>query len=62
MSGRKVGGGIRFLINDRDLQLECTMILYETLLVPILMYGSEALIWKERSRIRVVQMDNIRGF
>ena len=31
--------------------------------MPILLYGSKAMIWreKERSRIRVVQMDNLRG-
>ena len=26
------------------------------------MYGSETMIRKEKSRIRVVQMDNLRGF
>ena len=33
------------------------------MLVPALMYGSETMIWKEkeRSRIRAVQMDNVRG-
>ena len=31
--------------------------MYETLLVPVLMYGSE----KERSRVRVVQVDYLRG-
>ena len=37
--------------------------MYETLLVPILVYGRETMLWKEkeRSRIRVVQMDNLRG-
>ena len=32
-------------------------------MVPVLMYGSETMIWreKERSRIRAVQMDNFRG-
>ena len=36
------------------------MVLHETLLVPILMYGSEKMIWKEkeRSRIKAVHMDN----
>ena len=30
--------------------------------MPVLMYGSETMIWKkERSRIRVVQMDKIRS-
>ena len=36
------------------------LVLHETLLVPVLMYFSETMLWKERSRIRVVQMDNHR--
>ena len=37
--------------------------MHETLLVPVLMYGSEARLWKEkeRSRVRAVQMNNLRG-
>ena len=36
--------------------------LRDTLLVPVLMYGSESMLWKEkeRSRIRFVHMDNLR--
>ena len=36
--------------------------MHETLLMHILMYGSEAMIWKEkeRSKIRAVHMDNLR--
>ena len=39
------------------------LILHETLVVPVLMYGSRTVLWKEkeRSRIRAVQMDNFRG-
>ena len=35
----------------------------ESLLVPVLMYSSETIIWKEkeRSRIRAVQVDNLRS-
>ena len=29
--------------------------------MPILIYGSGTMIWKERSRIRAVQVDNLRG-
>ena len=56
-------GAIRSLVNARDLQLQCAVVLHETLLVPALMYGSELMLWKkkERFRIRAVQMDNIRG-
>ena len=38
------------------------LVLHETLLVPIFMYGSETMLWKEKERFRVraVQMDNLR--
>ena len=54
---------IRSIINARDLHLECPRILYETLLVSVLMYGSEIMLWKEKERFRVraVQMDNLKG-
>ena len=44
-------------------ELDCARVLHETLLVPVLMYSSETMVWKEkeRSRIRVVQMDIPRG-
>ena len=39
-------------------------VLNETFLVHVLTYGNETIIWneKERSRIRAIQMDNLRGF
>ena len=63
MSGKRVAGVIRSLANVRNLQFECARVLHKTLLAPVLMYGSETMLWneKERSRIRVVQMDNFRG-
>ena len=63
MSGRRISGASRSLVNGRCLQLECARVLHETLLVPVLMYGSEIMIWKkeERSKIRVVQIDKIRS-
>ena len=62
-SGRIVAGAIKFLVNARDLQLECAGDLHETFLVPVITYGSETILWKEkeRSRIRAVQIDNLRG-
>ena len=42
-SGRRVAGAIRSLVNDRDLQLECAIVLHETLPVSVLMYDSETL-------------------
>ena len=60
---RKVAFAIRSLVNARSLQLECVIVLHESLLVSVLTYGGETMIWrgKERSRIRTVQMDNFRG-
>ena len=40
----------------------CARVLHGTLIVPILMYGSDTMLWqeKERSRVRAVQMDNLK--
>ena len=45
------------------MKLKCARVLQETLLVPVLMYGSDTMLWKEkeRSRIRAIQMDSLRG-
>ena len=63
VSGRRIESAIRSLVNARNLQLECARVLHELLLVPVLTYGSEIMIWKEkeRSRFRVVQIENLRG-
>ena len=45
---------------EKKKQLEYIRVLHEKLFVPVLMYGSETVIWK-KFRIRVVQMDNLRG-
>ena len=62
-SRRRAAGAIRSLVNARDLQVECAKVLHETLFVHVLIYGSETMLWKEkeRSRIRAVQMDNLKG-
>ena len=38
------------------------LVLNETLLVPVLIYGSETMLWKEKERsiVGAVQMDNLR--
>ena len=38
-------------------------VLHKTLFVPVLMYGSKTLLWKykERSRIRAIETDNLKG-
>ena len=62
-SGRKAAGAIRCLVNTRGLYLDCARVLHERLFVPVLLYGSETMIWreKERSRIRAVQVENLSG-
>ena len=44
VSGRRVVGAIRSLVNASDLQLGCARVLHETLLVPVLMYGCETML------------------
>ena len=41
---KKVAGAFRSLVNARSLQLECTRVLHESLLVPVLTYGNETMI------------------
>ena len=43
-SERRFAGAIRSLVNAKSLQLECSKVLHETLLVAVLVYGSETLI------------------
>ena len=40
-SGGRVSAAIRSLVNARSLQLECARVLDDSLLVPVLSYGSE---------------------
>ena len=40
VSGRKVAGAIRSLVNDRAL--------HEIWLIPVFMHGSETMVWKEK--------------
>ena len=56
-SERRFEGAMKSLVNARGLQLECAKVLHETLLVLVLMSGSETMIWKEmkKFRIRAVQ-------
>ena len=45
---RRVACATRSLVNARDLQLECAGVLHETLLLPVLIYGNEAVLWMEK--------------
>ena len=46
VSGWRVTDAIRSFVNARDLQLQSAIVLHEILLVPILIYGSETILWK----------------
>ena len=61
-NGRKVAGASRSLVNDMGLQLLYARVLH-SLSMPVLIYGTETVIQKEkeRTRIRAVQMDNLKG-
>ena len=54
-NGRKVAGAIRSLVNASGMQPDCARVLHEGLLLSVLLYGSEAMIWKgkDRSKIRL---------
>ena len=58
-----MAGAIISLVNSMDLQVEWARVLHETLPVHVFTYDSEKMLWKEkeRSRIRAIQMDNLRG-
>ena len=43
----RVADAIKSLVNVMNLELECAIVLHETLLVPVLIYGSETILWKE---------------
>ena len=62
-SGTRVAGVVRSLVIARSLQLECASVLHKFLLLLVLTYCTETMIWreKERSRIKAVKIDNLRG-
>ena len=59
-----MGGLLDFWLMVNGLQLKCARVLHESLLVPLLMYGSETMIWKEKERFKImaVQMESLRGY
>ena len=44
LEGSKWEESCKSLVNARDMQLECAVVLHETLLVPVLMHGSETML------------------
>ena len=55
-------GAIRGLVNVSIMQPKCASVLRKGLVVAVLMYGSEAVVWKEkeRSKIRAVYIDYLK--
>ena len=43
MSGRKIEGAFRSFVNAGNLQLEYATVLHETLLMPVLNYGTKTM-------------------
>ena len=52
-------GGKLLVSSGSWLMLQCIRVVHEGLFVPVLLYDSEAMIWreKERSRMKAEQMD-----
>src|SRR5678815_2338385 len=63
VNGRKVAGAIKSFMNVKGLSLECARVLHEGMLLLVLLYSSETMVWnkKYRSKVQRVQMDNLRG-
>src|SRR5678815_4290715 len=51
------------LVNTKGLSLEWASVLHEGMLLPMLMYSSETMVWNKRyrSKVQCVQMDNLMG-
>src|SRR5678815_5288590 len=60
---RKVAGAIKSLVDVKRLSLECARVLREDMLLPVVMYSSETMVWnkRHRSKVQCVQMNNLRG-
>ena len=43
----KIASMIRFLVNARNVQFECTRVLHKALFVPVLMYRSEIMVCRK---------------
>ena len=50
VSGKKVEDAIRSLVNARSLQLQCSRLLHEGLLMTVPLYGCKAMMWEEKER------------
>lgn len=53
-----MAGAVKSLVSAKGLNFECPRILHESILLLVLMYSSETVVWNEkcRSKVHVVQM------
>ena len=60
---RKFQDAMKSFVNAMSLRLECSEVLNEGLLISVLKYKSVTKGWmkEERSRIKAMQVDNLRG-
>src|SRR5678815_5560557 len=63
VNGRKVTGANKSLVNVKGLNLECARVLHVGMLLPVLMYSSETMVWNMwyKSKVQCVQIDNLMG-
>ena len=48
MSGKRAAGAIRSQVNDKGLHPKCAWVLHEALLLPVVMCGMEAILWRRK--------------
>ena len=53
VNGRKMAGAIKSLVDAKGISLECARVLHDGMLLPVLMYSSETMVWNKRYRYKV---------
>src|SRR5678816_842231 len=53
VNGRKMAGAIKSLVDVKGISLECARVLHDGMLLPVLMYSSETMVWNKRYRYKV---------
>ena len=61
-NGRQVAGAIESLVKARRLSFERNRVVHESMLLPVVMYGSKEMVWSQnyRSEVQTVQMNYLR--
>ena len=48
-----MAGAIKSLVDAKGISLECARVLHDGMLLPVLMYSSETMVWNKRYRYKV---------